>query len=641
MKTCLAILLLVCHLGLAVAAGQELDLPSPTIPPFTGQRYEAIVPDTLDLAERMRLAINGLTRCVSGPPANPFPSTQVACNHIIDVARVPPKVARSVPLYGKYLLALNLARCVTGSEVKLDIDNDWRNGWLDWQRVNPVMHTCEGARRLEWLSFNLRREPEPNRSAWAGLAERAVERLCQVSVAYQDGMWIPWFTPSDSNVPGVSVYTFPPDDCFADIESALISPEAVDCLKDYSSDTLYQNPSRSIHAAWTVQGLLATYRATKNRESLELAGKLCRYLKDDTHVIAPNGQLRLVYEHPWPAIHWHHNIYIAMACAEYGAAANDHEFLDFADKVYQHVLTFCSREVGFAPEYCYGQFPRKQAIDNTESCCSADLILLALWLSQGETVDYWDDIDRYIRNHIATMQLTDTRPFYDMPENRDKGWQYPDPKAEAIYSPFVGHWAGWATANEWHDPRFGPGIQTCCIGNCTRALYYVWERMIDFSSGRLRVHLMLNRASAQADCTSYRPYEGKFEINLKADCRQILIRAPEWIDADSRQIKCLVDGRHRDINWRNRYVDLGAAQSGQTLTLLFPIGLKSIETEVGRIKCVLTLKGNTVIAFDPPGQRMPLYQRKHYRADRAPMVPVERYVSAAMVNMNNNDVDQQ
>ena len=37
------------------------EIPEFDLPPYRGQRYEALVPDTLDLAERARLAIHGLT----------------------------------------------------------------------------------------------------------------------------------------------------------------------------------------------------------------------------------------------------------------------------------------------------------------------------------------------------------------------------------------------------------------------------------------------------------------------------------------------------------------------------------------------------------------------------------------------------
>ena len=37
------------------------QIPECEIPPYRGERYEAMVPDTLDLAERARLAIHAMT----------------------------------------------------------------------------------------------------------------------------------------------------------------------------------------------------------------------------------------------------------------------------------------------------------------------------------------------------------------------------------------------------------------------------------------------------------------------------------------------------------------------------------------------------------------------------------------------------
>ena len=79
---------------------------------------------------------------------------------------------------------------------------------------------------------------------------------------------------------------------------------------------------------------------------------------------------------------------------------------------------------------------------------------------------------------------------------------------------------------------------------------------------------------------------------------------------------------------RQAHRKLGTGKPGQTFTLEFPIGIKRVETEVGCVPCTLTIKGNTVIDIDPPGQRIPLYQREHYRADKAPMIRVNRYEAA-------------
>ena len=52
------------------------------------------------------------------------------------------------------------------------------------------------------------------------------------------------------------------------------------------------------------------------------------------------------------------------------------------------------------------------------------------------------------------------------------------------------------------------GVAGCCAGNCARTIYYVWEHMVDFQGGHLRVNLLLNRASPWVDVHSYIPYAG-------------------------------------------------------------------------------------------------------------------------------------
>jgi hypothetical protein len=40
------------------------EIPAFAMPPYTGERYEALVPDTLDIQERAGLAVNVLTEAV-------------------------------------------------------------------------------------------------------------------------------------------------------------------------------------------------------------------------------------------------------------------------------------------------------------------------------------------------------------------------------------------------------------------------------------------------------------------------------------------------------------------------------------------------------------------------------------------------
>ena len=84
-------------------------------PELNGERYEVMVPDTLDLQERAELAINALTRCTN-------PDAGYATYFSIWLSGNPPVMYRQVPLYGKFMEGLALMRVVTGSRWNEHVD---------------------------------------------------------------------------------------------------------------------------------------------------------------------------------------------------------------------------------------------------------------------------------------------------------------------------------------------------------------------------------------------------------------------------------------------------------------------------------------------------------------------------------------
>lgn len=588
------------------------ERPSVEVPAVSGTRYELTIPNTLDLTKHMELSLNALTRGVESPPRRPFPDTKLEADHFIQLDPDGPKVFRSIGLYGKAMLAARLARLATGDNQRINVDNDWRRGLIDWLRVDPVMHGPEGGRWLEWIAFNIRCEKGEDRAAWERIANRAVKRLEEAAVPFDGDAWL---LVGDG-----------PGDGFDDVQQA---KDAVAGNARERIAVLNGQPPRGWLAtfnSWTIQGLTALHRETNNPEALRLAGKLAHYVKDHGEVLAPDGTFLAGHEHAWPVVHWHHSFLAAVACAEYGAAANDAEMLDFANTAYQHALSLGSRDVGFAPEYCYGKYPRKQDFDNSEACCTSDLVLTALFLTKSGRADYWDDVDRFVRNQLTEMQMTDTRWFYDLPQNKGH-WKFPDPEVESRIGPLVGNFAGWATLNEWHKPECGPGIMTCCLGNCTRAMFYVWDEMVRCNDGDLQIHLLLNHSSKWADIGSDIPYAGRVTIRPKQDCKSVTIRAPEWVDDRSPDLHATRDDQPCEVTWTGRYARVNDVHAGQTIAVTFPIATKTVEKSVGRIPYRLTFKGTTLVSVEPHGTRMPLYERERFLADQAPSHTVTRFVA--------------
>ena len=201
----------------------------------------------------------------------------------------------------------------------------------------------------------------------------------------------------------------------------------------------------------------------------------------------------------------------------------------------------------------------------------------------------------------------------------------------------LGTFISSSTANEAYG-----GSANCCLGNSARTIYYIWEHILDCKDGRLRVNLLLNRASPWADVYSSIPYEGRVDIKIKQPCKEVRVRMPEWVNATvkdashtetvSNAVACRINGQAHKVKWEGCYIDVGAAQPGDKIEVTFPIAERLVVEKIGGVHYTMTIKGNTVVAIDPPGKIRPLYQRATYRQLKAPWVERERFVSAERIS---------
>jgi|GEM_PF-1575272 len=164
----------------------------------------------------------------------------------------------------------------------------------------------------------------------------------------------------------------------------------------------------------------------------------------------------------------------------------------------------------------------------------------------------------------------------------------------------------------------------CCAGNGSRTIYYVWENILCSKDGKLKVNLLLNRASPWADVDSSIPYEGRVEVKIKQAC-ELSVRIPEWVQPE--QAKCQVNGTERSLSWDGRYAVVGKVQPNGVATLTFPIFERTDKVQIQGKEYTLIRKGNDVVHIDPPGKYCPLYQREKYRENQARTRKVERFVA--------------
>ena len=66
---------------------------------------------------------------------------------------------------------------------------------------------------------------------------------------------------------------------------------------------------------------------------------------------------------------------------------------------------------------------------------------------------------------------------------------------EKVRESNVGAFTGWASVNDWSE---NGGIMHCCTGNGTRAIYYVWENMLQHEGSKDTARDLIRQAQEQA-----------------------------------------------------------------------------------------------------------------------------------------------
>ena len=582
-------------------------IPAFEIPSYEGQRYEAMVPATLDLQERAALAINGLT-------ARTDPEYDYEIYYATRLGFNPPHLLHwkwDVETQMWYHAALPLLRLMSGSDQNSHIEERWTRVLLHMQGLDGLLWTKVEGR--PWLEFDM---PETigvsegdramiNETAWG---------LTVLSLYYNltgDPMWK---ETGERVVQGLMANVVDKGD-YAYFPTAVIP----------WSDPQMPNPHLVSHGGWVVHGLVHFFLETGYEPGLELAGKLVRCIKDHANFFGPDGSFLPCRRRPNDEAHFYAHCHSLLETTDYAlAAGGDKELLEFARSGFEFARAHGEGRMGYFPELLF-----REHAEQCETCGLADVIGLGMRLSVEGLGDYWDDVDRWVRNQYAEMQMLRgdwIERWAWLGPRGGSTWVPPDPRrvrVEGMGEACVGTF-GMNYPNDWGTPRRMGTTGICCAGTGSRALYYVWEHILTHEDGKLRVNLLLNRASPWADVDSYLPYEGQVDVKVK-ESLDLSVRIPEWVKP--QETACRVNGEGRPLSWDGRYALVGEVLGGDSVGLTFPIEEHSHWVTIEKRAYNLVCKGNEVVSIEPPGTIHPLYQREHYRDNAAHWKKVTRFVS--------------
>jgi hypothetical protein len=545
---------------------------------LNGERYSAQVPDTFDFQKHAELSLNALTRCTK-------PDADYSVYFYGKVNRNPPiltdvdTVPNPTSFNGKFSEATLMMRQISGSDLNQQVDQTWRAKFLRWLvQANPSLTGPDLGRLFAWLALIYRIEGD---ECYRQLGEKVTQQMLNQSRLQGDYRYFPGGNGAE--------------------------PTGWDAVAH----------------GWTLQGIARFYEVTGYSPAESLGKGIARFLRDRSGLFDADGHFLYRHQREFGEIlHFHHNGNALLSIAELAAITDDQELAEFARQGYEYARGTGSPLVGFFPEYIPdypGQFPY---ID-CETCCVADMVLLALHLTKAGQSDYWDDVDRYIRNQLAENHMlygawindyVASMPISPVPEGAT---------GDNVSERVIGSFSGWASANQYLVDMNQPLISACCTGNGSRALFYVWQDMLNFDRERLTIHLLFNRASRWADVNSFIPYEGRVEVLMKAEC-ELELRLPEWVSPE--ETNAMVNQTPVEPSFAGRYARLGRLQRGDIAILTFPIIERTVDTQIGDQSYSLVIKGNEVVSIRPLGNWCPYYQREYYRQNTTPMIERKRYV---------------
>ena len=622
---------------------------------YEGQRYQAITPDTLDLADRAGLAINGFGgTCDPDLSYLPF--------GLVQYARSTPHMdhwaSADVGCGAKVCESFPLMRLMSGSTQYLDIESGMRAAFLarvqdglfwdyvdpkrPWRNVYGDSDRRYGAGRDEDFSIpsHTARMMRAVLAWWQLDHDPALEKkgnelirgMRRVAIDKGDYCYYPekggWCEPTSY-----------PRSGWLNTDEARDETEGVEgSMTGYHAHPLY------VASIW--------HRLTGDPVALDLAGRLARYCMkkkfwgglpdpDRKHAEALGVGSHIAAQLPDPAYtagselghwfsHFHARATVLRGLLEYARATNDVRVLEFVRRSYEFTLTQGIPRIGWIN--CY-----PAAVNQVEGCALGDLVALGIRLTDAGAGDYWDDVDAIVRNHLIEQQVTRVdllkRVVAASANNTPTPAQYPGIRnMDEVISRSLGIFFG----NSLPTSVPLPWSMVCCTGNGTQGFYYAWEGTVRENGETAEVNLFLNRAGKLLDVESWLPYEGKVILRNKTASR-VAVRIPAWVSR--HELNAEVSGQAASLDWiGNRIVFIGLRPT-DVITLRFPVKETTASYTVNaqsetELVYSCTLRGSTLVDISPRDETptsYPLYQRDHLRRDQAPMKEVTRFVADRVV----------
>jgi hypothetical protein len=377
-------------------------------------------------------------------------------------------------------------------------------------------------------------------------------------------------------------------------------------IEDHWEDGGLWNGKAPGYSTQQIVGLARCARATGSPAALRLARGLSLHWQG-CGVVAADGTFK-------GHTHSQGILPTILGVLAYALVAGDEDLALWCQRSYERARRYTS-SFGWIPDGLGFDIKETPFAGTCETCALADLIEIAITLTEAGLGDYWDDVDRYARNQLLEQQLRDV----------SRVTPNADPATAAIIR---GAFDSAALANSLIGDRHGL-VEGCCTPAGARACLQVWDRIATRDAEGVHINLLFSRDTPWARLISSEPYKGEFRIEVR-QAGNFFVRLPDWINED-KVLLSIDGGAPEPLSYAAQDPILEDARPGQVLVLTYPRSDREITDTIAGTEYVTQWKGGTVTRITPTGGRYPTYQRSTLESADPPMIERDPIVRPVVV----------
>jgi hypothetical protein len=333
--------------------------------------------------------------------------------------------------------------------------------------------------------------------------------------------------------------------------------------------------------AYQIFPIVRFYELTKFEEALKFAERLSRWVLFHDPTITTDG---VITKTAWEGhLHaWLDTFTGIIRCAAAGADLDHDAICRRAEKLYLWVREHYTTEFGWVADSVGSQ--------TCETDTITSFIRLALELIRIGRYEYWNDIERAVRNQLVENQFGNV----DRLNLSDA----------ALRNGVRGAFESYANPNSLLALKKGT-LEGCCIHGGMRGLFLAFQNSLTVSRDAIRVNLLISNSRRPLDVVSFLPHRGRLELQTRGQL-PIWIRCPDWLPPD----RAKVDGPKSlkvENEPPNPYLRLSGLTPGAKVSVEFDLPEKEKSYSVAGNRYIAKWRGDTVVKMSPPGEPYPTY----------------------------------